>query len=112
MKHMNNTVNLIGNLGMDPEIKKFENGKNLARFSLATSEFYKNSEGERVKDAQWHNVVAWGKTAEIAEKYLKKGSKIAVEGRLNNRQYETDKGEKKYFTEVVINELMMLDSKK
>ena len=109
---MNNSVNLIGNLGMDPEVKKFDNGKNMARFSLATSEFYKNASGERVKDAQWHQVVAWGKTAEIAEKYLRKGSKVAVEGRLSNRQYETQEGEKKYFTEVVINELMMLDPKK
>ena len=111
MKHMNNSVNLIGNLGMDPEVKKFDNGKSMARFSLATSEFYKNAAGERVKDAQWHQVVAWGKSAEIVEKYLKKGSKIAVEGRLSNRQYENDKGEKKYFTEVVVNELMMLDPK-
>ena len=112
MKHINNSVNLIGNLGMDPDVKKLDSGRAMARFSLATSEFYKNAAGERIKDAQWHNIVAWGKTAEIAEKYLKKGSKIAVEGRLNSRQYETDKGEKKYFTEVVINELMMLDSKK
>ncbi len=112
MKHLNNSVNLIGNLGMDPEVKKFESGKSMARFSLATSEFHRNAEGEKIKDAQWHQVIAWGKTAEIVEKYLKKGSKIAVEGRLNSNHYETDKGEKKYFTEIVVNELMMLDSKK
>ena len=67
--------------------------------------------GEKIQDSQWHNVVAWGKTAEIAEKFLKKGSKVAIEGRLNNRQYETDKGEKKYITEVVANEVLMLTPK-
>jgi single-strand DNA-binding protein len=111
MNRLNNSVNLIGNLGMDPEIKALEGGKSFARFSLATSSYYKNAEGEQIKDAQWHNVVAWGKTAEIAEKYLKKGSKVAIEGRLNNRQYETTSGEKKYITEVVVNELLMLNNK-
>lgn len=111
MKHISNTVNLIGNLGMDPEVKQLESGKTLARFSLATSEFYKNAAGEKIKDAQWHNVVAWGKTAEIVEKYLKKGSKVAIEGKLSNRNYETAKGEKKYITEVVANEVLMLGSK-
>ncbi len=111
MNRINNKVNLIGNLGMDPEVKSLESGKTLARFSVATSSVYKNAQGEKVNEAQWHNVVAWGKTAEIAEKYLKKGSKVAIEGRLNNRQYETDGGEKKYITEVVVNELLMLNPK-
>jgi single-strand DNA-binding protein len=111
MNRINNTVNLIGNLGMDPEVKSLDSGKTLARFSLATSSFYKNAQGEKIKDAQWHNIVAWGKTAEIVEKFLKKGSKVAIEGRLNNRQYEGKDGEKKYITEIVVNELMMLNSK-
>lgn len=108
---MNNSVKLIGNLGMDPEVKSLESGRVLAKFSLATSSQYKNAEGEKVKDAQWHNIVAWGKTAEIAEKYLKKGSKVAIEGRLNNRQYESKSGEKKYITEVVVDELLMINTK-
>lgn len=111
MNNLNNTVNLIGNLGMDPEIKALESGKTFARFSLATTSFYKNASGEKVKEAQWHNIVAWGKTAEIVEKYLKKGSKVAIQGKLNNRTYETNKGEKKYITEVLVNELLMLNGK-
>ena len=111
MNRINNTVNLIGNLGMDPEIKSFDGGKTLARFSVATSSYYKNKDGEKVEEAQWHNVVAWGKTAQIVEKYLKKGSKVAIEGSLKNRQYETASGEKKYITEVVAHELLMLNSK-
>ncbi len=111
MNRINNSVNLIGNLGMDPEVKTLEGGKIFARFSVATTSYYKNSKGDKIKEAQWHNVVAWGKTAEIAEKYLKKGSKVAIEGRLNNRQYETSSGEKKYITEVVVNELLMLNKK-
>ena len=111
MNRLNNTVNLIGNLGMDPEVKSLDSGKTMARFSLATSSYYKNKEGEKIKDAQWHNVVAWGKTAEIVEKFLKKGSHVAIEGRLSNRQYENKEGEKKYITEVVVNELLMLNGK-
>ena len=111
MNRLNNSVNLIGNLGMDPEVKMLEGGKTFARFSLATSSFYKNASGERVSDAQWHNVVAWGKTAEIVQKFLKKGSKVVIEGRLNNRQYQASSGEKKYITEVVVNELLMLNNK-
>lgn len=111
MNRLNNKVNLIGNLGMDPEVKNLDGGKTLARFSLATNNSYKNDKGETITESQWHNIVAWGKTAEIAEKYLKKGSKVAVEGRLNNRQYETSEGQKKYITEVVVNELLMLTPK-
>jgi single-strand DNA-binding protein len=108
---MNNTVNLIGHLGQDPDIKSLESGKTLAKFSVATNSKYKNSEGELINDTQWHNIVAWGKTAEIAEKFLKKGSHVAIEGRLNNRQYESSEGETKYVTEVVASELVLLDKK-
>lgn len=111
MNRINNNVKLIGNLGMDPEIKNLESGKRLAKFSIATSSSYKNAAGEKVKESQWHNIVAWGKTAEIAEKYLSKGSRVAIEGKLNNRKYETPEGGKKYITEVVASEIMMLNDK-
>ncbi len=111
MKNMTNKVQLIGNLGKDPEVKKLESGKTLAKLTLATSETYKNVKGEKVTDTQWHNLVAWGKTAEIAEEYLKKGSKVAVEGKLVNRSYEDKEGNKRYVTEVLVNEFLMLGAK-
>jgi len=112
MSNLKNKVQLIGNLGDNPEVIKLESGKILAKFSLATNESYKNSNGEKIEDTQWHNIVAWGKTAEIIEKYLKKGNEVAVEGKLTNRSYEDKDGNKRYFTEVVINELLMLGGKK
>ena len=111
MNALKNRVQLIGNLGKDPEVKNLTSGKLKASFSLATSESYKNANGEKVDDTQWHNIVAWGKTAEVAENYLQKGSKIALEGRLIHRVYEPKEGEKKYITEVVASSLMMLDPK-
>ncbi|XLS29523.1 single-stranded DNA-binding protein [Flavobacteriaceae bacterium M23B6Z8] len=108
MNALRNKVQLIGNLGNDPEIINLESGKKLAKFSIATNESYKNAEGEIVKDTQWHNVIAWGKTAVIIEKYLLKGHEVAVEGKLANRTYETKEGGKRYITEVVCNELLML----
>lgn len=111
MSTLRNKVQLIGNLGNNPEIITLESGKKLAKFSIATNESYKNSEGEKVIDTQWHNVVAWNKTAEIIEKHLQKGSEIAIEGKLTSRSYETSEREKRYVTEVVCNELLMLGSK-
>ncbi|WP_340201527.1 single-stranded DNA-binding protein [Ascidiimonas sp. W6] len=108
MNALRNKVQLIGNLGNDPEIINLDSGKKLAKFSIATNESYKNAEGEVVKDTQWHNVIAWGKTAVIIEKYLVKGNEVAVEGKLTNRTYETKEGGKRYITEVVCNELLML----
>ncbi len=110
MTSLKNSVHLIGRLGNDPEIKDFESGKKMATFSLATNETYLNNKGEKVEDTQWHNIVAWGKKADVAAKYLKKGSEIAVEGKLINRSYEKD-GAKKYVTEISLNELLMLDKK-
>jgi single-strand DNA-binding protein len=107
---MRNKVQLIGNLGMDPEMKTFENNQ-MARFSIATSEKYTNGKGEQVENTQWHNVVAWGKTAEIAEKYLRKGQQVAIEGKLETRQYDDKDGNKRYITQVVCNELLMLGKK-
>jgi single-strand DNA-binding protein len=111
MYALKNKVQLIGNLGSNPEIKTLEGGKKLARFSVATHEAYRNSKGEKVTETQWHNLVAWGKVAEIAEKFLTKGSEVAIEGKLMNRTYNDKEGVKKYITEVQVNELLMLGDK-
>lgn len=111
MSTLRNKVQLIGNLGNNPEITTLESGKKVAKFSIATNENYKNAKGEKVTDTQWHNVVAWNKTAEIIEKYLEKGNEIAVEGKLTSRSYETKEGDKRYITEVVCNEILMLGGK-
>ena len=110
MKNLRNSVQLIGRLGKDPEVKVF-NDKKKASFSVATSDSYKNQKGEKVEETQWHNVVIWGKLAEIAEKYLKKGAEVAVEGRLIHRVYETN-GEKRFITEINVNDMVMLGPKK
>ena len=110
MKSLRNSVQLIGRLGKDPEVKEFGKSKK-AVFSIATSDSYKNQKGEKIEDTQWHNIVIWGKLAGVAEKYLKKGNEVAVEGKLVHRMYETDKGEKKFFTEVNVNDLLMLGGK-
>ena len=109
---MRNKVTLIGNLGQNPEVKELGEGKKLAKFSLATNETYRNRAGEKVTDTQWHNLTAWGKTADIIEKYLKKGSEVAVEGKLLNRNYTDKEGVKRYVTEIQVNELVMLGGKK
>ncbi|MBL7729691.1 MAG: single-stranded DNA-binding protein [Chitinophagaceae bacterium] len=111
MYALKNKVQLIGNLGNAPEVKTFESGKKVARFSLATHESYRNARGEKVTETQWHNLVAWGKLAEIAEKFLAKGKEIAIEGKLINRSYNDKEGNKKYITEVQVNELLMLGAK-
>jgi single-strand DNA-binding protein len=108
MNALRNKVQLIGHLGNDPEITNLESGKKRAKLTLATNDTYRNDKGEKITDTQWHNVVAWGKTAEIIEKYVNKGKEIAVEGKLNHRSYEDKNGDKKYFTEVVVNELLLL----
>ena len=102
MNTLRNKVQLIVNL---------ESGKKLAKFSLATNETYKDAKGEKVVDTQWHNIVAWGKTADIIEKYVSKGKEIAIEGKLTSRSYEAKDGDKRYVTEVVCSELLMLGSK-
>ncbi len=108
MNAIKNKVQLIGNLGQDPEIVNLENGSKLAKFSIATSESYKNAQGEKVEETQWHNIVAWGKIAEIVENFLAKGKQVAVEGKLIHRSYETKEGDKRYITEIKCNELLML----
>lgn len=108
MNTLRNKVQLIGNLGKDPEIINLESGKTLAKFSIATNESYKNAQGEKVTDTQWHNIVAWGKTAQIVEKFVTKGKEVAIEGKLTTRSWEDKDGMKRYMTEVVCSELLML----
>lgn len=111
MYALKNRVQLIGNLGNAPEVKKTESGKKLVRFTMATDESYQNSQGEKVKETQWHNVIAWGKLADIAEKLLNKGTEVAIEGKLINRNYTDKEGVKKYITEIQVNELLLFGSK-
>ena len=108
MNSLRNSVKLIGYLGADPEIKRFEGGKIKAQLNIATNETYRNAKGEKVISTQWHRLVAWGKTAEYLEKYTKKGMELAIEGRLSHRSYEDKEGIKKFITEVVINEALFL----
>ena len=111
MSTLKNKVQLIGNVGNEPEITELESGKKVAKFSIATNEFYKNSNGEKQQDTQWHNIVAWGKIAEIIENYVGKGKEIALEGKLTSRNYEDKDGTKRYVTEVVANEILLLGIK-
>jgi len=111
MNNLRNKVQLIGNLGQAPEILKFENGNKMAKFNLATSETYKNAKGEKVTDTQWHSIVVWGKQVETIEKYVTKGQEIAVEGKLVTRTYETKEGEKRWKTEIVANEFLLIGKK-
>ncbi|QXP60788.1 single-stranded DNA-binding protein [Olleya sp. HaHaR_3_96] len=108
MNTLRNKVQLIGNLGQDPEIINLESGKKLARFTLATNESYKNAKGEKITDTQWHQIVAWGKTADIIEKYVIKGKEVAIDGKLTTRSWEDKDGMKRYTTEVLCNELLLL----
>ena len=111
MYALKNKVQLIGNLGNAPEVKTLDSGKKMARFSVATNEVYRNAKGEKITETQWHNLIAWGKVAEIAEKYLVKGKEVAIEGKLINRNYTNKDGVKKYVTEIQVNELLLLGSK-
>ena len=108
MYALKNKVQLIGNLGNAPEVRNTESGKKLVRFSVATNEQYKNAKGEKVTETQWHNLIAWGKVADIVEKYLVKGTEVAIEGKLINRNYMDKEGNKKYITEIQVTELLML----
>ncbi len=111
MNALRNKVTLIGNLGMDPEIRTFDGDKKYAKFSLATNETYKNAKGEQVTDTQWHHLIAWGKLAGTAEKLLKKGMEVAIEGKLINRNYTDKEGVKRYITEIQISDLLLLSKK-
>lgn len=110
MNTLRNRVNLIGNLGQDPEIKTLESGKKVAHFTLATKDGYKTTDGQKVDETTWHNIVAWNGLADIASQYLKKGREVAVEGRIVYRSYEDKKGITKNITEIVLNDLLLLRS--
>lgn len=112
MNSLRNSVRLIGRLGQSPDVKNFTGGKTLAKCSIATTESYKNESGEKVEETQWHNIVAWGKQAQIIEKYVKKGQEVAIEGKLITRTYNDKEGNKRYATEIVVNEVLLLGAKK
>ena len=111
MTTIRNKVQLIGNLGNNPEIIAFEGDRKLAKMSIATNESYKNKAGERITNTQWHNVVAFGPVAEIIEKYIKKGQEVAIEGKLNNKTYEDKEGKTRYVTEIIADQIQMLGKK-
>ena len=108
MNAMRNKVQLIGHVGQDPEIKTFEGGKKVANITIATNDQYTNDKGEKVEQTEWHRVTAWGKLAEIIEKYVEKGKEIAIEGKLSHRSYDDKDGNKRYITEVVANDILLL----
>jgi len=108
MNSLRNSVRLVGNLGMDPEVKSFDNNRKLARLSVATHESYKNDKGEKTTETQWHSVVLWNNQAKLAEDYLKKGDEVVIEGRLSSRSYTDKDGNKRYVTEVVANDFLKM----
>lgn len=108
---LRNKVTLIGHTGKDVEVVNFENGGIKASVSLATNDYYTNTQGEKVEDTQWHNLVAFGKTADIMQKYVTKGKEIAVEGKITYRSYDTQDGQKRYITEIRVEELVLLGTK-
>ena len=108
MNAMKNRVQLIGHVGNEPEIKTFDGGKKLANLTIATNDTYRNDKGDKVEQTEWHKVTAWGKTADIIEKYVTKGKEVAIEGKLTHRSYEDKNGEKRYTTEVIVNEILLI----
>jgi single-strand DNA-binding protein len=108
MNSLKNRVTLIGNLGQDPEMKTIEGGRKVAHFTLATKDGFKNSDGQKVSETTWHNIVAWNGLAETACNFLKKGREVAVEGRIVYRTYEDKKGVTKNSTEIVLSDLILL----
>lgn len=112
MNTLKNKVHLVGNLGFDPEVREIAKGRKVARISVATNDSYRNAAGEKVTDTQWHTVVAWGQTAEMVERLLRKGSPLILEGRLVHRSYEAKDGSKRYITEVVMNNFQLLPGKR
>jgi single-strand DNA-binding protein len=111
MKNLMNSVRLYGNVGKDPVVTQFENGNKVIKWSMATSERLKNGKGETIDDVQWHQLIAWGSLASVIEKYVKKGSKLAIEGKLNHRRYKTKNGEEREITEIVVKDVLLLEKK-
>ena len=112
MNSLRNNVRLIGNLGMNPDVKELNGGKKIAKFSIATNETYTGDDGNKVTETQWHNIIVWGKQATVVEKFLKKGNEVAIEGKLSSRSYTDKEGVKRYVTEIVANDLLLLGGKK
>lgn len=108
MNAIKNKVQLIGHVGQEPEIKTFDGGKKVANITIATNESYTNNKGEKVENTEWHRITAWGKVADVIEKYVIKGKEIAIEGKLTHRSYDDKEGNKRYITEIVANELLLL----
>lgn len=108
MNAMKNKVQLIGHVGQEPEIKTFDGGKKVANITMATNEVYYKENGDKVEKTEWHKVKAWGKTAEIIEKYVTKGKELCIEGKLTYSDYLDKNGEKRYVTEVVANDILLL----
>ncbi len=111
MNRLRNSVQLIGHVGKQPEVRFLESGNTLARFSVATNETYLNSQGEKVTNTTWHSIVAWGKVAELCERLLKKGTEVVIDGKLVSRTYDTEDGTRKYITEIQLNEFVLVGSK-
>ena len=111
MSTIKNHVQLIGNVGQEPTITTLESGKKVIRLSLATNENYKNGKGEKQTDTNWHTIVAWGKTADIIEKFVNKGKEIGIVGKLKTRSYENKDGDQRYITEIIANEILLLNGK-
>ncbi len=111
MSTLRNRVQLIGRVGQAPEIKTFEGGTKRAQFSIAVNEMYYNEKNERVENTYWHFVVGWGKVADIIEKFVDKGKEVAIDGKLTSRNYEDKEGNKRYVTEVIINEILLFSDK-
>lgn len=111
MTTVRNSIQLVGNIGKELELIEFDSGSSKVSFTMATNEYYKNSDGEKVQETQWHNVVAWGKLADLMNTYLKKGSEILLRGKLVHRSYNDKAGNTKYVSEIVADEFLMLGKK-
>lgn len=112
MSNLRNKVQLIGYVGNAPEVVQLESGKKVANFTMATNDSYRNANGDKVEDTQWHNLVVWGKLTDVVEKHVKKGKELVVQGKLTTRSYDDKEGNKKYITEIIINELLFVGAKK
>lgn len=112
MSEIKNRVQLTGNLGRDPEIRTFDGNKKMARFSIATPEYTSNPMGGKIQQLQWHNAIAWGKTADLVEQQLFKGLHVAIEGKLSSKSYLAKDGTKKYSTDIVVHGFEILEQKK
>lgn len=112
MRNLRNSATLIGRVGLEPKIVNFDNGNRIATFSLATDDSYKNKEGEKVENTQWHNIVVRNGLVKVVEGYVKKGQEICVEGKITTRTWDDKEGKKHYTTEIMVNDLLLLGSKK